>query len=277
MTATRVDVRPLFRPLGDELLRLLRGLEATTWNAPAVGGWAVRDVVAHLLDGDLRRLSFHRDAQPLPAPDRPIETFADLTAFLNGLNASWVEAAKRIGPRALTDLLAVTTDQVATFFESLDLDAPAFLPVTWAGESRSLNWLDLGREYTERWHHQQQVREAAGAPLLTEPRWLSPVLRVAVHAIPRAYAGVAPAHPVAVAIEITGPSGGVWSVDYRDGEWRLVEGGPRDPAARVSLDEDTAWRLLHRRTSREDAQRAARIEGERPLALRLFDALAVMA
>ena len=132
MTAARVDVRPLFRPLGGELLSLLRGLEPTAWTAPAVGRWAVRDVVAHLLDGDLRRLTFHRDQQPLLAPERPFEGFSDLTAFLNGLNAAWVEAAKRIGPRTLVDVLTVTTDQVAMFFESLDLEAPAFFPVAWA-------------------------------------------------------------------------------------------------------------------------------------------------
>ena len=37
---------------------------------PTVAGeWRVRDVVAHILDGSLRRLSFHRDGQTPPAPE----------------------------------------------------------------------------------------------------------------------------------------------------------------------------------------------------------------
>ncbi|MEO6056721.1 MAG: maleylpyruvate isomerase N-terminal domain-containing protein, partial [Gemmatimonadales bacterium] len=53
------------RPLHAELLRLLRGLTADDWHRPTVCAlWSVRDVVAHLLDDDLRRLSFHRDGQP---------------------------------------------------------------------------------------------------------------------------------------------------------------------------------------------------------------------
>ena len=144
-------------------------------------------------------------------------------------------------------------------------------------KSASLNWLDLGREYTERWHHQQQVREAVGVPLLTEPRWLGPVLRVAIHALPRAYADVTPSAPAAVVLEITGPSGGIFSLDYREGRWRLLEGESADAAARVSVDEDTAWRLLHKRISKQEAEQAARIDGDRGLAARVFQALAVMA
>jgi hypothetical protein len=42
---------PLFAPIHDELMSLLRGLSPQEWLAPTVAGaWTVRDVAAHLLD-----------------------------------------------------------------------------------------------------------------------------------------------------------------------------------------------------------------------------------
>ena len=56
----------LFRPLHRELIALLRGLDSDRWVAPTIAGsWRVRDVAAHLLDGDLRKLSGGRDGHRL--------------------------------------------------------------------------------------------------------------------------------------------------------------------------------------------------------------------
>jgi hypothetical protein len=39
-------------------------------------------------------------------------------------------------------------------------------PVTWAGPEPAPIWLDIAREYTERWLHQAQVRDATRNPPL---------------------------------------------------------------------------------------------------------------
>jgi hypothetical protein len=55
------------------LVTLLRGLPSESWNRSTVAGaWVVRDVVAHLLDSTLRRLSFHRDGMTPPPPPNAI-------------------------------------------------------------------------------------------------------------------------------------------------------------------------------------------------------------
>ena len=60
----------LFRPLSKQLVTLLRGLAPADWDRPTLAGaWRVRDVAAHLLDGQLRRISVQRDAHLIP-PDR---------------------------------------------------------------------------------------------------------------------------------------------------------------------------------------------------------------
>ncbi len=92
-------VADLFPDLHAEFLGLLRSLAPEDWDRPtAAGAWRVRDIAAHLLDVDIRRLSFHRDRAPLVPPDTPIESYQDLVAFLNQLNADWVKAARRISP-----------------------------------------------------------------------------------------------------------------------------------------------------------------------------------
>ena len=260
-----VDVRPLLRPLGDELLALLRRLDAADWARAATARWSVRDVAAHLLDTALRRLTFHRDGAPMPPPDRPLLGYGDLVGFLHRLNADWIATSARMSPPVLVDLLAVVDPQEADFLAALDPDAPAFFPVAWAGEETSPNWLDVAREYTERWHHQQQIRDAVGAPPLTAARWLRPVLATAARCLPPAWAAVAAADGTTVQVEIRGEAGGAWVLRRASGAWELLAGTAPRADAGVATDEETAWRLWHRMIAPEAAAR--RIEGRGPEAL----------
>src|SRR5262245_18915544 len=97
-----IDTRDMFRPVSANLVVVLRQLAPGDWQRSTVAGaWRVRDVLAHLLDTTLRRLSFQRDLLVPPPPSRPIASERDFVAFINGLNASWVEAAQRLSPRVL--------------------------------------------------------------------------------------------------------------------------------------------------------------------------------
>src|SRR5512145_1769298 len=71
-TIPPTDTRTFFRPVVIELVDLLRELPTEAWDAPTVArAWRVRDVVSHLLDTTLRRLSFHRDRHQPPPPSHP--------------------------------------------------------------------------------------------------------------------------------------------------------------------------------------------------------------
>src|SRR5205823_1296403 len=86
-----IDTRPLFRPLCRDIVGVVGSLAPDDWTGPtAAGTWRVRDVVAHLIDTALRRLSFHRDR--MRPPGRPPATDAELIALINQLNAAWVGA-----------------------------------------------------------------------------------------------------------------------------------------------------------------------------------------
>lgn len=262
--AGRVDTVPLLLPLHEELLLVLRSLSDADWRRPtACPGWTVHDVAAHLLDGQLRRLSMGRDHWFGPPPA------GDLIDYLDSLNAGWVAAARRVSPQLLISFLEITGPQLAAFFASLDPEAPALFAVSWAGEEASANWMDIGREYTEHWHHQQQIRDAVGSPDLLSRRWLQPVLELFLRSVPHAYRNVSRG---SVAIHISGEAGGHWLV-RREDRWRLFERFSGDTDASVHLSADTAWRLWTRQPVRDRVS----LSGDLALASVFLDSLAVMA
>ena len=246
MPLAPLDTAPLFRPLLDELLSLLRALDAEQWQRPTVAGaWRVRDVAAHLLDGELRKLTAYRDGHVVP-PDAPIASDRDLARLVNGLNALGVQWAARLSPRLVTDLLAVTGAWMAELLETLDPHAPALWPVSWAGERESANWMDTGREYTERWHHQMQIRDAIGAaPVLLAPRWMLPLLDLSMRALPVGYAAVDAPDGTVVAFRVAGETSGAWSLVRDAGRWVVEPGRVGTPATTVRATPDAAWRLLY--------------------------------
>lgn len=272
-----IDARPLFRPVSAALVTLLRGLSREQWHRPTVAGtWIVSDVVAHLLDSTLRRLSFHRDGMTPPPPPSTIESDRDFVGFINDLNAQWVTAAKRLSPRVLTDLYDLTSRQAADWFESLPLDAPALFPVSWAGEQASAGWFDIGREFTELWHHQQQIRMAVDASSLSDARYLAAVIDVAMRGLPHAFREVAAEHGATVTIDIGGASGGQWTLT-RDGErWTLWCGAPSSPTTCIRLSDDTAWKLLFNALRDDEAMCAVVIEGRADLGRALLRARSVI-
>jgi hypothetical protein len=232
-------------------------------------------VAAHLLDVDLRKLSVHRDGHS-PAPTEPIEGYQDLVRFLNGLNAQWVGAARRMSPRVLVELLSFTGPMVAELVAALPPHEPSLHSVSWAGEDESQNWLDIGRDYTERWHHQMQIRDAVGAPGLLERRWLFPLLDLSLRALPRAYGGFDAPDGTSLVILLSGEDGDAWSLVREAGRWQLGRGSVPGAAATITLDPDSAWRLLYNALPDDAARRAVRIDGDAALAEPLFATRSVM-
>jgi uncharacterized protein (TIGR03083 family) len=267
----------LFPGLHQELMGLFGGLDEADWSRPtACALWSVKDIVAHLLDTGLRRLSSGRDGF-IPAPERGIASYTDLVAHLNRLNAEWVGATRRLSPSVLLALMDVMAPQVHRFFGSLDPHARAQFGVAWAGEESSPVWFDIGREYTERWLHQQQIREAVGAPGLLGREWFYPALDIFMRALPHTYHAVPAAPGQSIHFAIRGEAGGDWTLRRQAQGWSLFTGRDDDPAARVSLDQENAWRLFSKGLSPEAARQSVRIEGDPGLGEPVFGALAVMA
>jgi uncharacterized protein (TIGR03083 family) len=271
-----IIVVDLFRPILDKLLGLLESLSDSQWQSPTVcRGWSVKDVALHLLGGDIGVLSRKRDCHS-PAP--PINDTDQLLNLVNELNEAWITAARRMSTSLLCDLLRNLGAEMCEYFKSLDPFSVGE-PVSWAGPEPAPVWLDLAREYTEKWHHQQQIRDAVGAAPLYEPRYFAPVLDAFVRALPFTYRDLAADEGVRVRLTISGAAGGSWLVVREAGSWSLyVDPQFREPAqAELSIDQDAAWRVFTKGMSPETARSHATVAGDEALALKALETVSVIA
>jgi uncharacterized protein (TIGR03083 family) len=268
-----IDVRGLYSPQHDAFTGLLKGLRDDEWAMPTgCPGWSVQDIAAHVLGDHISRLARHRDryhggAGPLAGEDLP--------AFLDRINAEWVGAARRMSPRVLTDLLSHVGEQVTAFWQTVDMNAPGE-PVSWAGPGPAPVWLDAARDFSEYWTHQQQICDATGRPGLTGAEFMGPVLDTFMRALPHTLRDVPAPSGTAVLTVVPGPGGGEWTCARDAGRWRLDVWPVPQPAATVSLDADTAWRLCTRGISPARAAELARIDGDEGLAAAMLRIVSII-
>ena len=222
----RVDTRPLFLPLRAELAALLTDLSGSDWALPTTcPGWSVHAVAAHLLGVELGNVSARRDSWALGPGEGE-----DLDVWLNAFNQQWVDAARRISPALLIELIDLAGVRFEEYLAALDLDATGG-PVSWAtGSDPAPVWLDVAREYMERYVHQQQIRDATGRPRLGSA-FTRPVLATAAHALPLALRRVNRPAGTTVAFSAEGEGGGTWHVVRTTTGWELDAAPPDEPAA----------------------------------------------
>ncbi len=263
-----------FPALREQLIGLLKDLSEDDWTRPTAAPlWSVKDIAAHLLGGDGWILAGKRDR--FHPPDSEVQEYGQLVGLVNRLNAEWVLAARRMSPRLLTEFLAFTGPEVDACFASLDPMAMGG-PVSWAGPQAAPQWFDIAREFTERWHHQQQIRDATGRPPLYDPYFLSPVLDTFVRALPHNFRHTLAPPGTVVRFEISGDAGGVWFLHRGEPFWTLVLNSSNKPATEVVLAQDIAWRLFTKGLDREKARAQAVIRGDPNLASPIFTTTAII-
>jgi uncharacterized protein (TIGR03083 family) len=268
-------VSHLFPELLNGLFALLSSLSAEDWDRTTVcEGWTVKDVALHLLSVEIGNLSRKRDAFS-PSP-RPISGPDELLELVNDLNATWVRATQRISPRLLCDLLQYTGRQACEYFQSLD-PYQFGEPVSWAGSDPAPVWLDLAREYTERWHHQQHIRDGVGKSGFKEPRFMAPVLDAFVRALPHTYRTVSAPDGTVVTLTISGRAGGQWFLLREQGLWQLYVGLRCKPDAEVTVDEEIAWRIFSKGISPTERGVQVTITGNQPLGRHVLDMVSIIA
>lgn len=273
-----ISVLAEIRELDAHLISLLRSLEPPDWHRPTTARlWTVKDVATHLLDGNLRTLSILRDGYAGDPPGE-IRSYAELVAYLNRLNAEWVQATRRLSPQVLMTLLESTGAAYCDYLESLDPEAPALFSVAWAGESQSPNWFHVAREYTEKWHHQQQIRLATGRGYdeLFSQKLFAPLIDTLLRALPHHYRDVPGQDGDVLRVAVTGEGGGEWFLVWKSGDWSLSRTAPNPATATVGLPDRLAWRVFMKSIAPEEALPAIRRSGEPRLTEPLLGMRAVM-
>jgi hypothetical protein len=255
----------------------LTELDPAGWRAPTVvPGRSVKDIAGHMVDGTIRRLSHTRDGYNPPDGPGMRPDHDAIVDYIQELNGAWIRAFRRVSPALVVDLLAHLEPQLWDHWQHQDLEADAPYGVTWAGAPRAPVWLDIAREYTEKWHHQAQIRDAVGASGIREPELFEPVLATFALGFPYAFRD----HPCepgrAVRIQITGRCGGEWTVLRGRQGWQLTD-SEADLAATLRLDQELAWRLFTNSIDRADAARSLEVDGDEGFASPLLRMVAIMA
>lgn len=268
----------LFPKLDSKLIDLLNSLSDDDWQKSTVcADWNVKDIAAHLLDTSFRRLSMQRDGYFGEKPEG-INSYKDLVIFLNRLNADWVRAVKRLSPQVLISLLERTGREVYELLKTLDPHEKAIFSVAWAGEEVSENWFDIAREYTERWHHQQQIRMAVSKDGIMERELYFPVLDAFMRALPHTYKDIEADDKTLLKFHIAGKSGGVWVLFRENGKWNLgMENVEITTTSEVVIPQEIAWRVFTKGIDKEEARKQITITGNENLGCVMLNMLSVMA
>jgi hypothetical protein len=215
----------------------------------------VHGIALHLVGGSLNVISWLRDGfRGTPAPEGVGE--AGFIGWLDDLQAGWVEAARRISPRLVVELLDWSR---AGYDDALGSHDPSSViaHVSWASDAPVPLWLDHARELTEKWIHRQQLLEALGRPsdlradlgrpVLDALRWAYPY-RLRDHVRPPGALVVIDAgdeHDSRLGCHWRLVSDGVqWSFD---GDARGIE------VARITTTAEQLWRLLSNNRVDRDA------------------------
>jgi uncharacterized protein (TIGR03083 family) len=271
----RIFTAHLFPDLEARLIELLRSLAPDDWEKQTLAPkWKVKDVAAHLLDTQIRKLAAARHGYKSEnskklSPDQ-------LVALINQLNAEGVRAYSQFSPDELISWMESASRDSAKYHRLIDPFARAMFPVSWAGEEESANWFDTAREFTERWHHQQQIRLAVNKPGIMTREFYFPVLDCFMRALPYAYRTV-PGKPGTLAqFNIAGECGGNWYL-FRDSDsWRLISSATGEKISETTIPEEIAWRIFTKGITREAAKSQVRVTGETEIGIHILGMVSIV-
>lgn len=272
-----VETAHLFPILNGLLVELLQSLSPEDWDKPTIAKkWTVKDIAAHLLDGNIRSISTLRDGY-LEAKPETVDSYETLLGWLNWRNHLFTDMAKRISPPLLISLLETTGNQLAAFIPTLNPFDQAVFSVAWAGEETSLNWFHIAREYTEFFLHQQQIRHAVNKPGLITPQLFYPFIDTFMYGMPHALRHLEAPLDSRITIKVNTEAGGEWHFAQQANGWQRLKESHGQADCTVTMEPDTAWQLFSKGISPQQALPLVQITGNASFGHSVMGMVAVMA
>jgi uncharacterized protein (TIGR03083 family) len=265
----------LFPKLEAKLIELMRGLTPKDWEKPTLAPkWKVKDVAAHLLDMQVRKLAAARPGYKTENSKKLSP--AKLVTLINSLNAEGVRKYGVLHTNELISRMETASRESAEYHQALDPFGAAMFPVSWAGEEESANWFDTAREFTERWHHQQQIRLAVNKPGIMTREFYFPVLDCFMRALPYAYRNVAAKPGSAAQFTISGECGGSWHL-FREGDaWTLIASTAGEKISETTIPQEIAWRFFTKGIAIEEAKTQVQVEGDEAVGLHILKMISIV-
>jgi len=274
---TLINVIELIPALDDMLISFLKTISKDDWNKQTIAKkWKVKDVAAHLLDGNIRAISFGRDKHLL-VPNVTINSNTELVNYLNDLNAEWILAAKRFSPELLIELLQNTNKAHYEYIKTLDPFGKAIFPVSWAGETESQNWFHIAREFTEKWIHQQQIRNAFDNKDLMTRALFFPAIDILMRGLPNTFKNIDAEEGSTIKVVITSDAGGKWYLKMKKHRWILLKEHSGLVNSEIHIPPDTAWKLFTKSLRPDQAVERVKLSGDLNYASSVLEMISVMA
>jgi uncharacterized protein (TIGR03083 family) len=249
--------------LGD----LLAELADDAWDRPALPGWTVHDVVAHVVGGERMLSGEESPATPADARERPHVNNAIAAA-----NEGWRDALAERSPAEMTAEFEAVTARRLAMLEAMtqeEFDAPSWTPV---GPGTYGRFMEI--RVFDTWMHEQDIRVATDLPGHQD----GPVADQSLHEVVGALGfiigkrGGAPDGST-VTIHLTGPLARDLHVAV-DGRARVVPTLSGPPTATLTLPTPLFLRLAGGRTDPEAALAQIELGGDAVLARQLATHLA---
>ena len=266
-----IRVLDVFPQLSNELFSLLESLSYEEWEKETcLKGRTVKDLASHLVDTSLRRLALQRDGYFTESPQ--IASYDDLVSFIQKMNNDWIIATQRLSPRILITLLRNSELELVEFLNTLNLQDKAIFPIDWAGEKESENWFDIAREYTEKWHHQMQIREALGnSEILYQPHFFQPIIDCFIKAIPFTYEKLDKSN-FNLEIEIIGQCGYTLYLQKSDEKVSFLQNVQTEN--KIGITQEEFWKLVTNSKPKNEIAFTAR--GDETVTSHFLNVVAVM-
>lgn len=276
-TTETIDTLALFPILDKMLIELLTSLTKEEWDAQTVAKlWKVKDVASHLLDGNLRALSISRDGFFGEKPEN-INSYQDLVSFLNGMNLSWTNATKRLSTRILINLLESSGKEYYEHLQTLNPKDQAVFSVAWAGQETSPNWFHIAREYTEKFLHQQQIRDAVNKPGLMTKKLFHPFIDTLMCGFPHTFRNIPAKTGTIVTVIVSTEIGGKWNIIKKESQWEMKKDELPDPTAQIIITPEIAWKLFSKSLKPDEIIDKVQISGNQDLGRHALTMVSVMA
>ncbi len=265
----------LFPKLEAKLIELLRSLSPEDWAKQTLAPkWKVKDVAAHLLDTETRGLAAARRGHNAEKSEQL--TPDKLLALINALNAEGVRVYGSLSTEVLISKMEAASKELSEYVSEIDPFAPAVFPVSWAGEEESPNWFHTAREFTERWHHQQQIRVAVNKPGIMTREFYFPVLDCFMRGLPYAYRNVAALGGSLAEFQIAGECGGRWHLFRDGGAWRLIATPVGEKISVTTIPQEIAWRIFTKGIAREEAKKQVQVTGDENVGLHILNMISIV-
>jgi hypothetical protein len=256
--AAPIEVLKPLRAVNDALIDLLDSLDADEWRRPTVHrDLSVRHLATHLLHGSIRRVTSIRANGANASAGLP--TLTDHADGIIKEDRAFFSAMSQVNPRVLCDLMNRYDPELVDLFEA---------------QRQTPDWFAVACEYIEKWHHQQQLRDATGRHALYDPALLVPALETFARGLPSAYGSVQAPDGTAISICVEPPADIAWTLRRIDGTWSLWSGPERSAQTSIVVNPDLLWRVWTKELPPAGARQTAQICGNWIFAAPFFNFVA---